>query len=525
MMTTTLQNDLYGAGTSITELWTSPPPPPPHKQAPTKVTTSKGIHSLLRNTTDSVFATDRTRPHKSSDWSLKRSQSITNATAVKRKHPATSQQAEFPTKMKNKFVMRGPNISRNNDKIDPLQMHAKMNSFYRDIPLEFRPTQHTNVLGSTTATKQWNLPDSPLPQWMKGYLNWHHYKRQAWGPQSLGKERFLVVQCLKTDRTCGGTSDRLKPILYLLRLAYYSKRILIVHWTKPHPLTEFLVPPQGGIDWRAPPWLVQYIETLGLGETSGKSGENVLELVMDRIKLARSSMQDYHAGRYWYDEQLLPSEPNFETIFHHVWKIFFTPAPAVRKRLELTMSEMGLVPYNYTAAHCRVLYAKDDRPHQQQKNWAENAVNCASELRPKMTIFFTSDSANATKYAKDYGIARNANVQTRIPDPNPPLHIEFGGRRRPASDYVDGFVDLYIMAEATCVTYNKGGYGLLGLLMSRNATCGLRQDAIDRPKIHNPCHWVDDDPWNSTNGNTRYHYVPRETLSNHAPIYLAPVDD
>ncbi|KAL3910170.1 MAG: hypothetical protein SGARI_002255, partial [Bacillariaceae sp.] len=385
-------------------------------------------------------------------------------------------------------------------------MHADLRPFYRDIPVEFLSTNLTTI---ETTTKQWDLPGSPLPQWMKDYMTWHDYKRQTWSEASFGNERFLVVQCLQTDRTCGGTSDRLKPIVYLLRLAYYSKRILILHWTKPHPLTEFLVPPQGGVDWRAPPWLVEYIETLGLGKASGKSGGSVLELVMKpHIELARSVMQDYHAGRYWYDEQLLlPSEPSFETIFHHVWKVFFTPAPAVRQRLEATMSEMGLVPFNYTAAHCRVLYGKDDRPQRQQKNWAENAVNCASELRPRMPIFFTSDSADATKYAKEYGVAfRKANIQTRVPDPNPPLHIEFSGRKRPASDYVDGFVDLYIMAEATCVTYNKGGYGMFGLLMSRNSTCGLRQDAIDRPKIHNPCHWVDEDPWNSTNENTQHHY-------------------
>ncbi|KAL3922981.1 MAG: hypothetical protein SGARI_006325 [Bacillariaceae sp.] len=158
------------------------------------------------------------------------------------------------------------------------------------------------------------------------------------------------------------------------------------------------------------------------------------------------------------------------------------------------------------------------------KNWAENAVNCASELRPQMPIFFTSDSADATVYAKQYGVQRQANVATRVPDPSPPLHIEFSGRRRPAADYIDGFVDLYIMGEATCVTYNKGGYGSFGLLLGRNATCGLRQDAIDRPKINQPCHWVDEDPRTSTNENTRHHYVPMDALTKHEPIYLDPMD-
>lgn len=402
-------------------------------------------------------------------------------------------------------------------------MQQELSQFYRNLTM---PDGQTFQIDPN---KVWNVdPLGIYPQWMKDYLNWHDFQRHNWSRETFSEKRWMIMQCLTTHNNCGGTSDRLKPIVFQLKVAYLSRRILLLHWNKPHALTEFLVPPRGGVDWRAPPWLVELIETPGLGRISGKTPGNVLDMALrdrDTFAMARMVMQDYHAGRFWYDDQLQPGEPNFETIFHHVWKIFFTPSPAVRERLQTAMAEMNLVPYQYTAAHCRVLYAQDDRPQYQQKNWAENAINCASELRPKMPIFFTSDSADATQYAQQYGAFRNATVQTRIPDPNPPLHIEFSGLRRPASDYVDGFVDLYIMAEATCVTYNKGGYGVFGLLMGRNATCGLRQDAIDRPKIHKPCYWIDDDPWNSTNENTRHHYVARQSGVKYEPIYLPPMDE
>jgi hypothetical protein len=400
---------------------------------------------------------------------------------------------------------------------DPAQW--ELSQYYHHMPLLPGNKNYTIDM-----SKQWNFPDSPLPQWMKDYLNWHDYKRHHWNSRTFKKERWLVMQCLKgSDRKCGGTSDRLKPILFILRVAYQSKRILFIHWTKPHPLTEFLVPPQGGVDWRTPPWMMKYLDNPAIGIKSEKNSNSVLETAMDTMGLARVVMQDYHYGRFWYDDQLLQGEAKLESIFHHVWKVFFTPSPAVRQRLETAMSELSLVPYNYTAAHCRVLYGMSDRPESVQKNWAENAINCASQLRPKMTIFFTSDSATATQYAQRYGMSRYANVKTRIPDPNPPLHIEFNGNNRPVSDFLDAFVDLYILAEATCVTYNKGGYGSFGLLIGRNATCGLRQDAIDRPKIHNPCHWVDEDPWNSTNPHTRHHYVSKTSSKLYAPIYLEPM--
>jgi hypothetical protein len=65
--------------------------------------------------------------------------------------------------------------------------------------------------------------------------------------------RLLVMQCLKEqENKCGGTADRMKPFLFSLREAYLSKRFLVIHWTLPAQLEEFLVPPKGGLDWRAP---------------------------------------------------------------------------------------------------------------------------------------------------------------------------------------------------------------------------------------------------------------------------------
>jgi hypothetical protein len=414
--------------------------------------------------------------------------------------------------------------------IDPRQMHESLHSFY---------TQD-GTLPIVSPHKRWNDPNSTttaIPQWMRDYFNWHEYKQKHWSEERFEEDRWLVMQCLKTNRKCGGTSDRLKPVAYLLRAAYYSKRILLIHWTKPYELTEFLVPPKVGLDWRVTPrWLRRIVENrVDIGKED-YAPERVLGLAMDPGNvLVRSRMQDYHGGGHWYDTQVVDDEPSFIKVFHEIWKTLFTPSLAVKTRLESTMAEMGLKPYRYTGAHCRVLYAMDDREEWVKKNWAENAINCASELRPQKTIFFTSDSANATYYAQQYGEHHNRPVKiaTRIPDPNPPLHIDFEWRGRPASDFFDGFVDLYILASADCVTYNKGGFGFMGSLMGRNATCSLRQDAISRPQIRKPCHWVDDPYGSETDTNTRSHYVPPSVHENSPmwkeweqnPVYLEATVD
>jgi hypothetical protein len=227
---------------------------------------------------------------------------------------------------------------------------------------------------------------------------------------------------------------------------------------------------------------------------------------------------------YWYDGQLVDEEPTVIQLFHEIWKLTFTPSPKVRALIETEMQKMGLTPGAYTAAHLRVLYGMNDRPESIKQNWAQNALNCASELRPQKPIFFTSDSANATYYAKLYATQHKATLATRIPNPNPPLHLDkvTNWRNRPLSDFYDAFVDLYILAQADCVTFNKGGYGIFGLLMNRNASCGHRQDAIDRPMIRNPCHWVDD-PLNGTQ-TTRDHYQSTLRIISDDPVYLEPME-
>lgn len=221
--------------------------------------------------------------------------------------------------------------------------------------------------------------------------------------------------------------------------------------------------------------------------------------------LIRSRFQSYSGGSHWYNSQLSePGEAAFEQVFHNVWTMLFTPSPPLATMIQNELHRMGLHPGQYVASHLRALYNREDRPEDQSRNWAENAVNCASELQPGVPMFFASDSPNATFYAKQYATAKRVPVfGTREPHPNPPLHLDRtkDWRRRPISDFYDSFVDLYLMALGSgCVTYNKGGYGHMGLMMGVNSSCALLQDALDKPAIHNPCHWSGGGSSNPTTG-------------------------
>jgi hypothetical protein len=357
--------------------------------------------------------------------------------------------------------------------------------------------------------------DPALPQWMKDYLTWHQWKRRHWGDLKHWKsERWLVMQCLMDQdaKKCGGTSDRLKSFPVLLKIAYQSKRILLIRWTRPAPLEEFLLPPLGGLDWRVPnnTHLMEAIHNISNGKRVSPI-KLIKPYSVRGVSMLRTRYQTSSAHKVYNDLVVESGEPTFNTVFPHVWRYFFTPSPPVAAAIRSKLDAHGLVPNGYVAAHLRALYAvegtEDQPPERYIQMFAENALACATELRPGVPIFFASDSAEATAHAvaigtgvvppKDYVTGQGSQRRTEVavppvyssvPDPNPPWHLDM--YLGPPFKFYDTFVDLYLMALAGCVTYNKGGYGHWAVLIGGNLNCSLEQETMGRGRsISKPCHF------------------------------------
>lgn len=370
--------------------------------------------------------------------------------------------------------------------------------YYRTIPKEFLVQNDAYYLWDKDEYK------TILPEWMKDYFRWHRYKRSSFGElkgESWMTERWFIVQCLieQDKRKCGGTSDRLKPIPVLLKIAYDTKRILLIRWTKPSMLEEFLVPPVGGFDWRVPKIMADAITASDDPNISGKRLTTILTISQyaeGGMSLIRTRYQTTTPGNIYNNlifgndngqsnttiiirqqeqQQFLQQQPNFDTVFSYVWKIMFTPSLPISQRIQSKLDRMELRPNHYVASHFRALYAKDKRSDELLRKFTTNALACATQIRPNVPIFFTSDSSFATKYAIQYDTMQqhNITVVSSIPDPNPPWHLDsFLG---PINNFYDTFIDLYLIALAGCVTYSKGGYGHWGLLIGGNVHCQLRQ--------------------------------------------------
>jgi hypothetical protein len=124
--------------------------------------------------------------------------------------------------------------------------------------LSYTSASTSSLHGHDELNSTHNLWDDStvFPAWMKDYFAWHAQERSLLTAENHQSQRFLVLRCLASDQTCGGASDRLKPLPILIKLAAQSNRLFFIYWSRPCMLEEFLVPVLGGLDWTVPEWLV-----------------------------------------------------------------------------------------------------------------------------------------------------------------------------------------------------------------------------------------------------------------------------
>ncbi len=372
-------------------------------------------------------------------------------------------------------------------------------------------TAITITATSTTVEKLWHSPNSTLPQWMKDYFDWHVVNRaqlQEEEQQHWRSHRYLILVCHEGER-CGGVSDRLKPLPFLLWLAYQSKRLLLIHWSnRPFGLEEFVVPHVNGINWTTPRWLWDQrgpkLYTIR-GLVKGYQAANV--------SMIYCKIQTWDGGREYYEQHVQPPS-TYAQVFAQVFATFFTPSPAISHRLQHIMQALRLHPGQYVVAHHRANYQHKQANHTHVVLASINAVNCASTMWPGVPIYYCSDSQESKQIVQEYAntlvlsstkeetsssSSRRQMQQQQLQPPydsrivvrdadHDAIHLDKANKNHTlAEGFYDIFVDLYLMVHAQCVAYGPGGFGRFGMLLSRNASCGLRHFYH---KQLAPCQWT-----------------------------------
>lgn len=369
--------------------------------------------------------------------------------------------------------------------------------------------QPTYLAGSENATAALDI----LPDWMTSYIHWHQQTKSSLTLSNHKQQKYLILTCRQQDRTCGGLSDRLKPLPLLLLLSAASDRLFLIHWERPAPLEAFLRP--SIVDWSVPKWFSQ-------DYSYSSKPFNSLQKIMSALSkrndqtVVQVRAQDQHGGSNWYNaleqDRLLTGREayrlplpqvnvdakihhrHFRRVFRSLWSALFTPSIDLRKRIhERFRRNQLLQPYseisknvwpviNYVGLHIRSQYGPVPE-NTKLKAIVINALHCASATRVNDTtqpVVLVADTEKVWKIAHDYAVTSTLPIQ--VPNNNMgndtasiPIHLEQHTTNTTNSSslvaLMDVFVDLYVLANGQCTTYGRGGFGRLGSLLSRNSSC------------------------------------------------------
>ena len=361
-----------------------------------------------------------------------------------------------------------------------------------------------------------------LPGWIQDYIQWNRSQEGDGGKNN----KYLVLMCLPDDNSCGGLSDRFRGFLYYLFLARVSNRKLCIYWTRPFPLQTFLLPTKYGFDWRCPedqldPLVDQSVSIrrqskfpvfyFGNHCDDDKELMSCLRREIDNLSSCNemfaitrlyNSVPNINrlllvAQRYSYDN-MMPwiNQWQHADMTEDLFRVLFKPIPKLAYKVNITMSELGLVEKEYVSVHVRARYptlpvAKSKKRDAQNAvdksgilefaddvktylvNIVENAIQCGHLLAPELPMYFASDHNEVTKFtlSKSF-IGRDDGVKFQpvgLQKDKMPVHIgvrEFQNIN--LDDFYPVFEDLLIMGGSRCVAHGIGSFGSFGAGLAGN---------------------------------------------------------
>ena len=417
------------------------------------------------------------------------------------------------------------------------------------VPPSNIPTTNKAIIMKAAEIPLWEteLLGPHLPSWMKDYFVWHAQQRQTLNASNWENRRYLIMTCRDGDR-CGGTADRLRPFLALLRLAADTHRIFLMHWDRhnPAPLETFLVPPHGGLDWRVPDWLLEHFQLDKTIPDGNLKGIIPKAKGTRKHKVLTTRYQSPHYGSMYYDMTINATHKQelfMNETFGYAWRVLFTPVPPIAQRVQDLLNDFQLTPGEYTGVHVRT-YSIEPGQIQASKNeqnttlelWHRmvyNSVRCGAELQQQQSaragggpplLYFASDARNASRWAIDYGTIHNVTVQARLPDPDvmsrQVVHLGFASSESSnTTDAItalyDIFVDLYLLSMGQCVTWGGGGFGQWAYLLSRAYASSLGPCGFRHGKRGKACTW---------GSNTTTFELPHrvDRAMDHGPLFFPP---
>lgn len=349
-----------------------------------------------------------------------------------------------------------------------------------------------------------------LPRWTQDYLQWHAEMRKQFPDTRIVTDpaapKLLVHTC---KSKCGGTHDRLGKVEATLAYASLSHRVVLMSWHTPAPLQAFLEP--NLCNWtvpNVPQFTLDYLEQHDVRDfKQGWKKKGYIHLWTQKQGIENQTvLVQYKNIPTKKGLPVVDLELNQRSVMGAIFRSMFRPSAAVQAKINHVYQQLNLSPGHYVATHCRVrhpgLYGYDtqgkDEGHDADKSglsfegeYKQKAIetalrgiqcaagflsssshNASTDGRSREPIYFLSDSEELVDYVvhgMDRDNATNLDVAVtkwtqshsivaRKASGFPTLHID-RQKGYPAEYYMDTFVDLYMAANARCVSFGVGNFG------------------------------------------------------------------
>jgi hypothetical protein len=301
--------------------------------------------------------------------------------------------------------------------------------------------------------------------------------------QNIGKPdaKYMVYSC--KSRPCAGIGDRVRAVMMLMTIAMRTNRVMLIDWTFPSPLTNYLVP--NLIDWRPevvkgrmPKVASLRIDTMLRYEGKMNPAPWRLSGFDDSIKNHKVIEVRTNEG-YMLDSKTAGNPAMCACVFDALFK----PSHLLRNAYlsEMIMMFRGRIPSSYVAVHLRLGgqdgEGKVDRHHGMRDiQVLSEALKGAARLGSdhdidikKTPVALVTDNTHLRSLIKHGYITRavspmSANAR-HIDNANP-------GLVNATQVFLPEFVEVAILANSDCLVHSRSGFSTVAIWWS-NSTCHM----------------------------------------------------
>lgn len=290
----------------------------------------------------------------------------------------------------------------------------------------------------------------PCPPWIDAYSQFHQQSLRS----IRNDTQFLLHTCWGS--LCGGVGDRLRGAMWSARFAASQRRLLLIDWKNPAPLTSFFVPTS--FDWRLDPHLQLFHRS---SKSSFSWYSEPPSHVIQNLHSSAFLVLEHNAFESSIAGPNAPSVTEWSNDALCLFRAMFAPTDQVEKQVDTEIAAMfpNTIPISYDAAHLRIggLVGEPDDPLAPENKlyYFFQTLECLQHIRrsPNHAVLIADN--NYVNHMVAHGVVPG------VVCPNiTATHIERASATS-VQEHLSTFVAMGILAKAVCAVFADSGFSRL----------------------------------------------------------------